>query len=384
MSTLSDYVMRRLQAGRSGTEICTELIAVGWSKEAADAAYREGLIALGIPLPNDMRALPDTPADTPAGTPVPKATTIDLAVNLFSFLLLGIVVSAFIVLCFSLIEHALPDAAERVDGHLQIMISQTIHRSMASIAIAFPLYLFAMRWWIRRFSTGHERSEAAVTRRITYLVLMVASAVIVCDLITLVYSLLQGEMTIRFLLKLAAVLGIATIVFSFYLFERRSVQFAKVVPARVFRIFGWSSSAVVLATVLAGYLSAGSPQTARSLAADAARSNDLAALAGCINRYAEEMGHLPESLHQLELTSPYASCPTYDRQIRQRFAYRIVVGSRTEGEARVGEFELCAHFALASTPQAAPVPQGAESWFDHPAGRSCRVKAVQLIGRTRP
>ncbi len=41
MSTLSDSVMRRLEVGRSGTEICTELMAVGWSKEAADTAYRD-------------------------------------------------------------------------------------------------------------------------------------------------------------------------------------------------------------------------------------------------------------------------------------------------------------------------------------------------------
>ena len=56
MSTLSEYVMRRLDAGRSGPEICAELMAVGWSKDAADAAYREGLIALGIPLPDAAHA----------------------------------------------------------------------------------------------------------------------------------------------------------------------------------------------------------------------------------------------------------------------------------------------------------------------------------------
>ncbi len=82
------------------------------------------------------------------------------------------------------------------------------------------------------FAAGRERSEAFLTRRITDHVLMIASVVIVCDLIMLVYSLLQGGMTIRFLLKLAVVLGIAAIVFGFCLFERRSVQFAKAVPAR--------------------------------------------------------------------------------------------------------------------------------------------------------
>ncbi len=137
----------------------------------------------------------------------------------------------------------------------------------------------------------------------------------------------------------------------------------------------------MLVAMLGGYLVAGSPQTAYKLAADAARSTDLDALANCIDRYADEMGHLPESLQQLELTSQFAECPTYDRNTRQRYGYRIVVESRTEGKAQGGEFELCAQFALASDRRATAVPSSAENWLDHPAGPSCRVKAVQLVGR---
>ena len=376
MSTLTDYVVRRLDAGRSGDEIRAELMAVGWSKEAADAAYRDGLLALGIPRPDGSRDSTGVPGVSTA----PRVATLDIAVNLFSFILLGIVVGALIVLCFALINRSFPEQGEQLGAYLQMATASEIHRSLASLAIGFPLYAFAMRWWITRFAAGHECSESRLTKWLTYLVLLVAAIVIVCDLIAVVYSLLQGEMTMRFLLKVIVILGVAGIVFGFYLFERRAVQLGNAVPPGVFRGFGWGATATILLAAMAGYLSAGSPTTARSQAADAARANDLATLSACLDRYARQMGQLPDGLEQLERASYYDNCPTYDRETRRRYEYRIVVASRTEGAARVGEFELCATFALATAGKGVQVPGGAAKWNDHPAGRNCRVMTVQLVG----
>lgn len=376
MSNLADYVMRRLDAGRPGAEIQAELMAVGWSKDAADAAYREALVAHGIPLPEDARGQPGAFA----GAAPPKAAALDVAVNLFSFVLLGIVVGALIVLCFALISRHFPESNEVFGEYAQISTAREIHRALASLAIAFPLYALAMRWWIMRFAMGGERSESRLTKWLTYIVLLVTSLVIVCDLIAVVYSLLQGELSKRFLLKVVVILGISGIVFGFYLFERRSVQFAKAVPPGVFKGFGWTATALVLLVALGGYLSAGSPTIARSLAADSARAHDMEMLSRCLERHARDMGHLPGRLEQLERASAYANCPTYDRETRQRYGYRVVVESRTEGKARVGEFELCAQFALAAG-RGTPAPSGAENWSSHGAGRVCRVLTVQLVGK---
>ena len=380
MATLSDYVMRRLEAGRSGTEICAELMAVGWSKEAADTAYRDGLVALGIPLPPGVSGSSDASPPRPSASVPPPAATLDIAVNVFSFILLVIVVGAFIMLNFNLLNRLFPEVREMAGTYQQIATASVMHRSIASLAIAFPLYVLALSWWLRRLGGNHERVESPFTKRLTYAVLLIAAVVIVCDLIALIYALLQGEMTPRFLLKVLVVLGTAALVFGFYLFERRSVQFATPVPASVFRRFGQGATALALAAVAAGYLSAGSPQVARDLAADARRSQDLQNLSRCIERYAGAMGQLPESLGQMEGTSQYADCPTYDRETRQRYGYRIITASRAQGAARVGDIELCADFAMATGNQGIPAPQGTQSWTDHPAGRSCRTKAVPLGG----
>lgn len=376
MNTLSDYVLGRLNAGRPAAEVGTELMAVGWPKETADAAYREALVKLGIPLPEAGSAQPVAPA----GSSAPKAATADVALSLFSFILLGTVVSALISLCFTLINRAFPELHELPGEYLAVATASAMHRSIASLAIAFPLYVIALSWWLKRFAGARTHNETRLTKWLTYLVLLLASVTIVCDLITLVYALLQGEMTPRFLWKVAVVLGMAGLVFGFYWLERRAVQFGKAVPAGAFKGFGWVASGLVAVTVAAGYLSAGSPQTARRMASDAERSQDLVALSRCLQNYAGALGQLPASLQQLERTSAYADCPTHDRQTRERFAYRVVVPARSAGAARLGEFELCAQFALASTRSGAAQPGNAQNWFDHPAGRSCRISEVQLGG----
>jgi uncharacterized membrane protein YraQ (UPF0718 family) len=60
-----------------------------------------------------------------------------------------------------------------------------------------------------------------VRRWLTYLTLFLASTALVCDTITLVYHLLGGEITLRFLLKVLVVAAIAGAIFGYYLSDLR-------------------------------------------------------------------------------------------------------------------------------------------------------------------
>lgn len=51
----------------------------------------------------------------------------------------------------------------------------------------------------------------------TYLTLLIAAGVLVGDLITLVYNLLSGELTVRFILKVLVVAAIAGSGFAYFL-----------------------------------------------------------------------------------------------------------------------------------------------------------------------
>jgi membrane protein YqaA with SNARE-associated domain len=371
MNQLANYVQGRLQAGTSKAHIKEELQAVGWSDEEADGAYRDGLVAMGIPLP--------TEANRP--TLARPASAVDVAINFFSFILLGIVAYGLGNLFFSVIDKSFPDPMLQRSWFRD----QTIHHAIASLVIAFPAYVLAMRFWFRRFQADEGRTESGLTKWLTYIVLLIASITIVGDLITVLYTLLQGEITTRFLLKAITLLVLAGLVSGFYFLERKKIQYRKAIRPGVFRNFGWIVAGLVIAGIGLGFMDAGSPEQARKQAFDLQRSTRLGTLSNCIERYAGAMGQLPVSLDDLRKSAGYAYCADamQDPKTRADFEYRVVTASRLQGEARVGEFELCASFDLPSA-----VEDGDNGMYGanvllrrHPAGRSCDTVTAQLVGR---
>ena len=93
--------------------------------------------------------------------------------------------------------------------------------SVASLVVAFPVYLFVARLLSRELARNPVKRLSAVRRWLTYLTLFLAVTAIVCDLIALVHSLLCGDLTLRFVLKVLVVGAIAGAIFGFYLADLR-------------------------------------------------------------------------------------------------------------------------------------------------------------------
>ena len=378
MNSLAEYVQRRVTEGLSKAAIKEELIAVGWSEEEADAAYRDGLVALGIP----------TPSTGNRPSLIRKSSTVDIVVNFFSFILLCIVATGLGTLYFQVINTYFPDRLAALSGSGDWGRTSAIHYAIASLIIGFPLYAGAIRIWFRKFREEEGRTESRLTKWLTYIVLLIASVTIVGDLITVLYKLLQGEVTPRFFLKALAILVIAGFIFSFYYLERRKIQYGKEVPRAAFRYLGWAAAGIVALGVVLGFFAAGSPETARKRAFDIERERDLSRLSSCIERYARDLGQLPSSLTELKRSSKYANCSTYmeDPETKKEYEYRIVTSSRSQGSAKVGDFELCATFSLASGGPGREIREAHKRWVgiwaEHGPGRSCNTAIAQLVGKT--
>jgi hypothetical protein len=377
MATLSEYVSERAKAGIPKTEIKEELLSVGWSEEEADAAYRDGVIALGVPVPSE--------GDRPVVGK--KASVGDVVLNFFSFILLGIVATALGTLYYGVINEAFPDPLESY--YSSASTKSSIHYAIAALLIGFPLYYAAMRMWFRKFRDNESRSESKLSKWVTYLVLLAASVTVVGDLIAVVFTLLEGEITMRFFLKALTILTIAGVIFGFYFLERKMVQYRKDVSRSVFQRFGFVVVAIVILGIVLGFFVGGSPETARKRTLDAKRASDLSSLSSCIESYATDLGALPVSLADLKRASNYAYCSQYmrDPETLDEYEYRVVTVSNVQGAARVGEFELCADFALAAMgiDGTDVMYRGSNAlWDEHMAGRSCDTATAQLGTLTVP
>jgi Domain of unknown function (DUF5671) len=89
--------------------------------------------------------------------------------------------------------------------------------SLACVIIAFPVYLFTMRYITRELGAHPEKLESAVRKWLTYIALLIAAGIVVGDSIVFLTYFLRGELTARFAAKVVTTLAIAGGVFWYYM-----------------------------------------------------------------------------------------------------------------------------------------------------------------------
>ena len=201
---LHSDVRDALARGETRTSIATALASAGWPPEQVQAALGAW-------------------AEVPFAVPVPKPRPYLSPREAFLYLVLfaTLYLSAWHLgsLLFDLFNAAIPDPA---DQRFQAgMRDDSMRFSVASLVIAFPIYLFVARLLARELARNPVKRLSAVRRWLTYLTLFLAVTVLVCDLIALVHSLLGGDLTLRFVLKVLVVGAIAGGIFGFYLADLR-------------------------------------------------------------------------------------------------------------------------------------------------------------------
>jgi hypothetical protein len=195
-----------------------EALAKGASREAIETT----LAAAGWP-PEQVRSALGAYADVAFVVPVPRPRPYLSAREAFLYLVLfaTLYVSAYHLgsLLFDLVNHAFPDAAdaEYAVRHL----GHSMRWSVASVIIAFPVFLFVANHLGKELARNPVKRLSAVRRWLTYLTLFLAAGVLIGDMITLVFNLLGGEVTVRFVLKVLIAALIAGAIFAYYLLDLR-------------------------------------------------------------------------------------------------------------------------------------------------------------------
>ena len=172
--------------------------------------------------PDQTRDALNAYAEVEFSVPVPKPRPYLSPREAFLYLVLfaTLYLSAYHLgsLLFDFINRAFPDAADPDNAR---NFAQSMRWSVASLVIAFPVFLFVARHLGQDLARNPVKRLSAVRRWLTYLTLFVAATVLIGDLITLVYNMLGGELSVRFTLKVLVVALIAGSIFSYYLRDLR-------------------------------------------------------------------------------------------------------------------------------------------------------------------
>jgi hypothetical protein len=206
----------------AGTQDLELFVRDALAKGASRTSIEAVLGTAGWP-PEQVRSALSVYADVAFAVPVPRPRPYLSAREAFQYLLLFamLYVSAYHLgsLLFDLVNHAWPDPAD--GAYAAGRLGDSMRFSVASLVIAFPVFLFVARRLGLELARNPVKRLSAVRRWLTYVTLFIAAAVLVGDMIALVYNLLGGGMTLRFVAKVLVVGVIAGGIFGYYLFDLR-------------------------------------------------------------------------------------------------------------------------------------------------------------------
>lgn len=343
---LMDFVATALARGASREGIQETLLEAGWSRDmVADALAGYADVDFPVPVPRPRRYV--SPRDA------------------FTYLLLfgTLCVTAFNAgaLIFGGINHAFPDPAM---PPASIFVREQIRWSLSAVLVASPVFFFLSAAVERRVRRDPVERRSQVRRALMYLTVLIAAAVLIGDVITLVYNALGGELTVRFVLKALAVGAIAGTIFSYYLSDVRLEDAAVPITAsRRTQVAGMTAIAGTVAVVVLGLWLIGSPSAERARRLDARRTQDLERISQSVNVYFQRQHRLPASLAELSreggLGIPFVDGAGHPYEYR-------AMGDRV--------YELCASFDRDSADEGRG--SSVDVWA-HAQGRQCFPRQIK-------
>ncbi|MDC0002917.1 DUF5671 domain-containing protein [Porticoccaceae bacterium] len=198
-SALSLFVKEALASGASRTTIEEHLLTAGWSKDQVTSALGEfSAVEFAIPIPK----------------PKPQFRARDTFLYATMFIMLYLSSYNLANLLFQFVNLGFPDANITT---YPSQISRSIRFNVSALLVAFPVFLFVAFKITKQIEQEPVQRTSPVRKWLTYLTLSVAACFLVGDTISLLNGFLSGNLTVRSLLKLLIVAGIAGGLFYYYL-----------------------------------------------------------------------------------------------------------------------------------------------------------------------
>ena len=202
---VAGFLKEGLQRGLPREQLERVLLEAGWPADQVRGA---------------LRGFADVTFEIPVPRPKPYLSAREAFVYLVLFSTLYVSAFSLGSLLFEFIHRAFPDPS--ADPAMALVSRETIRWSISMLIVAFPVFVF-VSWtndWAVRADPSRRLSK--VRRWLTYLTLFVGASILIGVATSIVYNLLAGEMTTRFVLKVLTVSAITGSVFGYFLRDLRT------------------------------------------------------------------------------------------------------------------------------------------------------------------
>lgn len=252
------------------------------------------------------------------------------------FYLLSLVALIFMALSsgmiiFQIINKSIVDIISNYNGNYS---EEAIKFGISALIISVPIFFFTMRQIYKSLFDGSLGKDSETRKWLTYFVLLVSSVVMIGWLIGTINSFLDGDLTLKFILKSITAIGISASIFTFFLYDIKRENVKE--KDNIIKAYLYGSLVFVLAVFISSLFFVESPLETRNRKIDQAVINSFSSIDHAVDMYFEEFDKMPTNLEELKGESEYLrDRDLIDPETKKVFEYKIT-GART--------FDLCATF----------------------------------------
>lgn len=311
----------------------------------------------------------------------------------FFFISLGVLVSlitsvsSFLVLLFEVLNKKFPEVLNStyIYGY-NFYNFETIRASLATIIIFFPIFILLSYLWNKESKKEMSSVSLIIRKWMVYLILFLASLVIIIDLVTLVRYFVSGEITNRFIFKVIGTLFIAGLIDLYYILK---INLKNNKSKKLGLPLSIISGLLFAGLIICSFSVMGSPSKQRDLRLDEQRVNDLQNIQYQIINYWQQKETLPNTL--ADLNNPLSGRSlSVDPEFEKGFVYEYEVKGKLS-------FDICATFSeempkgwqeygdrgvrvsmvmQEAKPNEIEYAYGLNSSWDHKIGRTCFTRII--------
>ena len=153
-----------------------------------------------------------------------KASPKDFFMHLLAMVALYGSAISFSTIVFQLINFGIPDPLNEGQSYIRDNALNLIRSAVSFLIVFFPVYL-GTTWTLHKsYLKDTSRSNIRIRKWLIYFTLFVAALIIMGDLVRLVNIFLNGELTLRFFLKVLTIFFVAGSIFGYYFYDLRKFK----------------------------------------------------------------------------------------------------------------------------------------------------------------
>jgi hypothetical protein len=222
-------------------------------------------------------------------------TPRNFALQLGALVSLYVSVGFIVTLAFSIINLVVPDAKDQTWQVVQA--NETIKLAIAMVIVFFPTYLVLTRFLNKVRRTEVTGAYIVLTKWLIYLSILLGGAILLGDLVSVIYNFLNGELTTRFLLKALSLLVIIGLALWYYILDLRHFW---ITHEKESLLVGGFATFIVCTLVVFGFMQIESPSVTREKALDSKQVDAARQIQWAVEDYYRVEKTLPQSLDDLQ------------------------------------------------------------------------------------